>query len=449
MARETGSEPTRIVLDVATPYTTDPKKTRVLPWFVATILGVVVAAVFGWIVPTAVAALAWFDISEGPFTEVFSSGVIFWLLGHGYGANLDDIPLTIIPLGLSIIFFGICVLLGSFAARQARIEAPDELSQRERRNLTLKISSVFGIIYLSVLTFGAVFLTQPIGSVGPTIGRLLVGGSIIGFGGAWLGASRVFGFKFATWLPDWMKPLPKALIAAQLIMIISGALALLTAITMGRSRIELIHNSLEMSGVGGFVLLLIQLAWLPNLVIWASSWVIGAGFSIGVETIISPTKLSVGLMPGFPILGAVPTQVNPGNMSLWMISGAIAGMVVALAVLKDRPTIKLDESSLVGGLSGVVSGLIFTAIVAVSGGDMGVNRMVNLGGKFPDVAVMAIVVMGFAGLITGLVVGLIRRPKKTPKKQASKVEEEVAEVIEDGQDDQNGATDTETSSTVE
>ena len=66
---------------------------------------------------------------------------------------------------------------------------------------------------------------------------------------------------------------------------------------------------------------LLQLGYLPNLVIYAMSWTTGAGFSFGVDTHVGWSQTTMGDLPLFPVLGAIPESLG------WI---GYAGLAVSL-----------------------------------------------------------------------------------------------------------------------
>ena len=70
-------------------------------------------------------------------------------------------------------------------------------------------------------------------------------------------------------------------------------------------------------GMGGAALLLLaQLAYAPNAVIWAIAYTLGPGFAFGTGTVVAPTGSVLGPVPVFPMLAAIPQgpsqAVRPG-----------------------------------------------------------------------------------------------------------------------------------------
>lgn len=77
-----------------------------------------------------------------------------------------------------------------------------------------------------------------------------------------------------------------------------------------------------------------SLAWLPNLCLWATSWVFGAGFSIGdVGTFTLWTGESTSLPP-LPVFGLLPSAVSNDTTRMTLISIPFAvGVIVGLLAL--------------------------------------------------------------------------------------------------------------------
>ncbi len=59
--------------------------------------------------------------------------------------------------------------------------------------------------------------------------------------------------------------------------------------------------------LGGFLLLLINIAYIPNCVVATLSYLSGAGFAVGAGTLVSPISYNLGKIPAIPLLGALPT----------------------------------------------------------------------------------------------------------------------------------------------
>jgi hypothetical protein len=182
------------------------------------------------------------------------------------------------------------------------------------------------------------------------------------------------------------------------------------ALYQGRERITLLASSLDADPVGGLVLILGQLAYLPNFILWAASWVVGAGFTVGDGSVISPTVTHVGLLPAVPVFGAVPTAATgQWGMVSWLLVGVAAGAVAAWTAVAPQRRARFDETALVGGLAGVIAGVALTVVAVFSRGNLGIARMVGVGPRPVELFVMACSLLGISGMAAGLVIGLVSR----------------------------------------
>jgi len=386
--------------DVSTP------EAPVMPWPLAAAGGALAGAASIWLVLLAIFTLAWLQVPDVGFGSVVGLATRVWLLAHGAGADLAGTTVTIAPLGITGLILLVTTGLSGFAGQQARATMPPDPTSRERRGMALWVGAWFGCVYaLSVL--GASFFV----SNAQQSAQALLGGLVIGLGSGFLGAARAADYHPTHDWPGWARPVPRAVGVALLILVAFSASVLAVALFRYQDRVELIHDGLAPGTSGGVLLLLLQLAWLPNLVVWSGSWALGAGVGLGVNSVASPVANQIGLLPSIPVLGAVPAN-GPGPLSAlwWLASGVTAGALAALVVLRARPRARFDETALVGGLAGVASGAVFWLVALVSGGDLGTLRLVDFGARLPQLAVMAPTLLGLSGLVTGLVFGLMRRP---------------------------------------
>ena len=86
--------------------------------------------------------------------------------------------------------------------------------------------------------------------------------------------------------------------------------------------------------IGGFLLLLINIVYLPNAAVATMAYLSGTGFGIGSNTLISPLENSVAQIPALPILGALPSTEHPQflfSIFFFVMAGALlASWTIAL-----------------------------------------------------------------------------------------------------------------------
>jgi hypothetical protein len=87
-------------------------------------------------------------------------------------------------------------------------------------------------------------------------------------------------------------------------------MALLWLVT-GFHRVSAIVGSLHLDPVGAVVLAVLMLLLLPSLILWGTAYISGAGFVVGAGSSFTPGMAHAGLLPSWPILGAVPDRPMP------------------------------------------------------------------------------------------------------------------------------------------
>ncbi|GGL01679.1 hypothetical protein GCM10009769_19810 [Curtobacterium luteum] len=169
--------------------------------------------------------------------------------------------------------------------------------------------------------------------------------------------------------------------------------------------------------VGGIALTVGQLAFLPDFVGWATSWLVGPGFAIGTGSSVSPIGTSLGPIPGLPVFGALPASGHTFGL-VWVLVPVVAGFAVA-GLLRPRLVRALGtaDSALHRALGGVAAGLVagvLTGFVAwISSGSFGPGRLAEVGPHALVVGAFAALEVGVPAVVA-LAVGsdLVRLPER-------------------------------------
>ncbi|MBT1543867.1 cell division protein PerM [Curtobacterium aurantiacum] len=183
--------------------------------------------------------------------------------------------------------------------------------------------------------------------------------------------------------------------------VVVGVAAVLVGLLLFTSFAEVItlYEQSHAGVIGGIALTVGQLAFLPDFVGWATSWLIGPGFAIGTGSSVSPIATTLGPIPGLPVFGALPTSGHTFGL-VWILVPVIAGFAVG-GSMRPRLVRALGaaDSALHRALGGVAAGLVagvLTGLIAwVSSGSFGPGRL-------SDVGPNALAVGGFAALEVGL-----------------------------------------------
>ena len=381
----------------------------------------VLSAVCGWVLVTGLVVVAWLAAEPGTLTQALGVGTQLWLLANGGGATLGAASVTLIPWTVTLLVAWVISRAAGYAARLGSAESPTVIPM---------VCIVTTLGYLVPLLAVGLLAGGPMAALRAGTVMLVV----VAASAAWGCCRARDSWPTDTW-PSWSRAIPRAVAAALLLMIAGGAAVLATGLAANRERLTTMIDSLDAGVAGNVVLLVGQLAYAPNAVVWAASYAIGPGFTLGNGSLVSPAATELGLLPSIPLLTAVP-DVGPGGVShlWWLALGVAAGAVAATLVVLARPTARFDETTLVGGLSGVLTGVAFAGVAWLSSGDLGSDLLSGLGPQLLPVLVMATSTMGLSGAICGLVLGLWRRPRRNRSRR--------------GADSETNTTDTDATSTA-
>ncbi|KQS10183.1 hypothetical protein ASG04_06330 [Curtobacterium sp. Leaf183] len=169
--------------------------------------------------------------------------------------------------------------------------------------------------------------------------------------------------------------------------------------------------------VGGVALTVGQLAFLPDFIGWATSWLVGPGFAIGTGSTVSPIGTALGPIPALPVFGALPASGHTFGL-LWVLVPVLAGFAAG-GLLRPRLVRALgaDDSALLraaaGLATGIVAGLLTGGIAWLSSGSFGPGRLADVGPHALVVGLFAALEVGVPAIVA-LAIGqdLVRMPER-------------------------------------
>ena len=159
-------------------------------------------------------------------------------------------------------------------------------------------------------------------------------------------------------------------------------------------------DTLSPGPIGSLLLLLAEIAYVPNAVVWGIAFCLGPGFAFGAGTVIAPTGAALGALPAFPMLAALPAGHVPAWLSLAVLAApylaAVAGGVLTVRIM---PTPVLEAAPAWGFASGAATGAAVGLLAALSGGPLGNGRLAAVGPSGWQVALVAILEMGVTSAV--------------------------------------------------
>lgn len=350
-----------------------------------------------------------------------------WLMLHGAPLHLA-LPgggtglLWAVPLALTLIPF---LLAWRAGRRLARASYTDQLWQALLG--ALAVYALFGLGAAYLADDGATSAPPAAGASVPLIAA--GAGLLIGAyreAGSW---GRLIGVDLAEWISTtsqhsrWAGSYVWSAVRAAFLAVISalGLSALLLAVTLAIhwAAIATIYERLDAGMIGGAVVTLGQLGFLPNLAVWTLAWSSGAGFALGTGSSISPLATTAGPLPAIPLLGAVPSGVleyGLAALALPVAAGILAGWWFLregenhfdewLQLKTDARWFTAAASTLtLGVFVGVLAGAATAVLALASRASVGVGRFVDLG---PDPLWTGLLVAAEVGI--GVVIGYAAGP---------------------------------------
>lgn len=194
--------------------------------------------------------------------------------------------------------------------------------------------------------------------------------------------------------------------AAALVVSVAAALTA-AALAVSYAKIITLYEGLHTDVLGGIAVTLGQLAFLPNLVVWTASWLIGPGFAIGTGSTVSPLATQLGPIPAIPMLGALPT----GDFTFGFVGllvPVIAGFLVGATFVRER-----QVPPVIAGIGiGLVGGIVLGLLAWFSAGAAGPGRLVTVGPDPWSVGGWAALELGLAAILGAVATRRASRPDR-------------------------------------
>ena len=359
------------------------------------------------------------------------AAVDVWLLGNGVDLVVQ-LPVEVsaslglagseLPFTLSIGLLGFAVLAVLLGVRTGRRAAGTDYSLTAAGVAVLSYGLLAALLTLSAGS--AIVTPAPVqGILLPTL--VFAGGVLIGLTGT-AGASPTLPGWASRPLGGQLRRIPaevRSQLAAALrggtatvagIMVVSG-LAVFVSVLANFATVIGLYETLQADVMGGIALTIAQLAFIPNLVIWAAGWFVGPGIALGAGSSVSPLGTTLDAVPGLPVFGALPNGTLEFGF-LGLLVPVLIGFVMAVLVrqsLDKRANAPHGSSRMLitGALMGVVAGILLGLLSWWSAGAMGPGRLAEVGPNPLLVGALATLEVGIAAALGMLVGG--RRARST------------------------------------
>ena len=315
-----------------------------------------------------------------------------WLLGHGAPLDLGGVRVSLMPLGLTALALFACY------------------ASARRSGLATRAGYAVGVSGYVLIAMLVALLSGHSGLLRTAVGSALVAAVGLGAGLLAQPGSRS--------LRDVTRPVRRRLPAPVLVGLAGGVMAsaALVVVSSGlvvgwlvarRDSIGDVSTSLGVDLVGGVALALVQLALLPDLVVWALAYVAGPGFVVGAGTHMTAAEVVSGPLPALPLLGALPEPGSNPWTAWWplitVILGAGVGWWLHTRLQRGEWWYPLVACVTAAGAAALTAGVL----AALASGSAGPGRMAEVGAS----GVLVGAAVGLGTLVGAALVALPFNPE--------------------------------------
>ena len=352
---------------------------------------------------------------------VLRTAADLWLVGHHVGFTLHAGSLGaakaggrigMLPLGLVLLPGALLWVAGRWVVKKGEVSRLPEVGY-----------AALALAVPYALLAGALALLGQSSLATPSLAQAVLAGFLLALVAGGLGGARALApwWHLVHLLPARSRSVFLGSLGA--LTVLTGAGAILAGASLGThlAGFRAADAALAPGLVGGVLLLLIQIAYVPNAIVWSVCYTLGPGFAFGVGTVVAPTGSALGSLPLLPMLAALPTGAHtavPAWASAAMLSvpylaGAFGGLLTARAA----PTPAVELAPLWGFGCGIATAVATGLLAAFAGGPLGSGRLAAVGPSGWQTAVVAALEVGVAAAVTAGLVNWLRM-RRVPRRAA-------------------------------
>lgn len=193
-------------------------------------------------------------------------------------------------------------------------------------------------------------------------------------------------------LPEWARDSVRAGAASAAFLVAAGAVAVTVSLVLRHSQVAALTGAMAGGTVSGLALTLLCAGYVPNAAAWGMAYLLGPGIIVGAGHQASLFDVSLGRVPAFPLLAALPPDAPTVGRVL-----VVLPVVAAILLYAFTPRTTRAAAVAVATFTTVV-----TALAWLSSGALGSDQLAHVGPVPTDIAVAALRVVG--GTVAALIV---------------------------------------------
>ncbi|SJM71482.1 putative integral membrane protein [Gulosibacter sp. 10] len=161
----------------------------------------------------------------------------------------------------------------------------------------------------------------------------------------------------------------------------AASVLLLVGLVAGMGRVVGLMQALQLDAWGVIALGLVQLAYVPTLIVWSASWLLGPGVQLGTGSVAGLGGVEAAPIPVVPLFGIIPETSSPVWWALLAVPVALAA-VLALgfrAEAEQQDAQPWWERLLTPALGAVIAGGTLALLAQLARGALGPGRLEAFG----------------------------------------------------------------------
>lgn len=336
------------------------------------------------------ALLVWVAATESTvaWTTSLGVGASLWLLATGAHLTLGGTTVSVVPL----LFLALAVVGGAWAAARAvRDSAEDRtltlLGDLLHRPLAGGLAAwTLGYAAAAALWAGVAFVAGPRPVLWTLLGPVLlvpVASALLALVHLLRRRPELAGERLRrpVWLPDAVRRGLRPGLEGAAALLGVGVLACVGFVVLRFGNVSNLQAELAPGIVGGVVLGLAQLLVLPNLGLWAVSFLAGTGFSAVEGASATWTGSRTSLLPMVPVFGALP---EPGAFPGWLPAVVLVPVAIGVFVgwrsLRSVARLSTERTKLtVAGVAVASAAGLIGLLDLLAGASLGQARLSSIG----------------------------------------------------------------------
>jgi Family of unknown function (DUF6350) len=357
------------------------------------------AAASGLAVLVTLTAIGWITaphvgIGAG-LTGVLRTAAMLWLVAHHVGFTVHGAGrIGLLPLGLVLLPGALLAMAGRWVVRAGAVTQLRHVGY-----------AAVALALPYALLAGALAVACRSAVASPSVPQAVIASFLLALVAGGLGGARALApwSRLGSLMPARSRSIVMGMLGAAALLAAAGAVLAGASLAVHLPEVRAASDALA-PGVGGAALLLLaQLAYAPNAIIWAVAYILGPGFAFGAGTAVTPTGSALGPVPVFPMLAAIPSESRPGGpawlpvavLALPYLAGVFAGVVT----VRIAPTPVIEAAPLWGFTAGTAAGVLAGLAAAFAGGPLGDGRLSTVGPSGFRVGLVAILEIGITAAL--------------------------------------------------